>query len=125
MHDLIVNLEDRPGTLARLGETLGSAGINIEGLCGLPMGGQGVLHVLIEDPDAARKALSAAGIECGAEREVEVIAMVDEPGEFGRHMRRIADAGVNIDLVYLATNTRIVLASPDMAALHSALHSQT
>jgi hypothetical protein len=123
MHDLTVNLVDRPGSLAQLGETLGAAGINIEGLCGVPGGGEAVVHLLIEDPQAARNALTAAGIECGAEKEVEVVSMVDEPGELGRHMRRVADAGVNIDLVYLATNTRLVLGSPDLAALYRALHS--
>ena len=122
MHDLTVTLEDKPGTLARLGETLGNAGVNIEGLCGMPIGGEGVLHLVVEDAQAARGALSAAGIACGAEREVEVISMIDEPGEFGRHMRRIGEAGVNIDLAYLATNTRVVLGSPDMAGLQRAVH---
>jgi hypothetical protein len=122
MQDLTVTLEDRPGTFAQLGEALGKAGINIEGVCGMQVGGQGVVHLLVADAQSARDALNAAGIKCGPEREVAVISMIDEPGELGRHMRRIADAGVNVDLGYLATNTRVVLGSPDMAGLHKALH---
>ena len=35
MQDLVVNLENKPGTLAELGAALGNAGINIEGVCGV------------------------------------------------------------------------------------------
>jgi len=33
--DLTVILQDRPGTLADMGEILGNAGINIEGMCAI------------------------------------------------------------------------------------------
>ena len=122
MQDLTVNLENQPGTLAQLGETLGNAGINIEGVCGLPMGDIGVVHVLVESAQQARDALVAAGIECGGERDVEVVSIVDQPGEMGRHLRKIADAGVNVDLLYLATSTRLVLGSSDIEGLRNALH---
>ena len=121
--DLTVYLEDRPGTLAQVGEVLGGAGINIEGACGFPAEGRGVLHLLVTDAGAARGALTEAGLECGEEREVEVVSVVDQPGEMGRHLRRIADAGVNVDLVYLATGTRLVIGSSgDPEGLRRALH---
>jgi hypothetical protein len=119
--DLSVTLENTPGTLAQLGEVLGGAGINIDGICGVESGGRGAIHLLVEDGASARDALSAAGIECGPERDVEVVSIVDQPGELGRHLRRIADAGVNVELVYLATGTRLVLASGDMEGLRGAL----
>ena len=123
MQDLIVNLENKPGTLAALGETLGNAGINIEGFCGVGGGsGEGEVHILVNDAQMAREALQDAGITSGAERDVEVVSVVDQPGELGRHLRRIADAGVNVDLAYLATSTRIALASSDMDGLRKALH---
>jgi hypothetical protein len=123
MHsDLTVNLENRPGTLAELGEALGNAGINIDGAAGLGQGEQGEFHILVDDAGPAREALSQAGIEVGAEREVEVVSVVDQPGELGRHLRRVADAGVNVDLVYLATGTRLVIGSDDVEGLRRALH---
>jgi hypothetical protein len=126
MQDLTVNLDNKPGTLAQLGEVLGNAGINIEGVCGVvgggSAGGQAQVHLLVASAQAARDALAGAGFECAGEREVEALSVVDQPGEMGRHLRRIADAGVNIDLVYLATSTRLVLGSPDMAGLRKALH---
>jgi hypothetical protein len=122
MQDLVVNLEDKPGTLANLGEVLGSAGINIEGVVGKSEGGDAHVHILVQDAGMAREALSQAGIECGGERDVEVLSIVDQPGELGRHLRKVADAGVNVDLVYLATSTRIVLGSSDMNGLRGVLH---
>lgn len=121
--DLTVMLEDKAGTLARVGEALGEAGVNIDGVCGFDTGPRDEVHILVADADEARAALTAAGIKVGREREVEVVAIVDVPGEMGRHLRRIADAGVNLEVVYLATNTRLVLGSDDQEGLRKALHS--
>ncbi len=107
--DLTVMLEDRPGTLASLGEALGKAGVNIEGLCGVPSEGKGAIHILVEDAAAARKAIEAAGIHVHEERDVLVVTLEDRPGELGRICRKIAQAGVNINLTYAATGTRLVL----------------
>jgi len=124
LKDLIINLENEPGMLAAVGEVLGIAGVNIEGVSGAAIeGAESVwVHILVEDEVAAKAALDAAGVDYGAERDVEVISLVDQPGELGRHLRKVADAGVNIDLTYLATSTRLVLGGSDMAALRSALH---
>lgn len=124
MQDLTVNLENKPGTLARLGQTLGDAGINIEGLCAVSGPTGDVVHILVDSAQLAREALAEAGITCGDERNVEVISVVDEPGEMGRHLRKVADAGVNVDLVYLATSTRLVLGAADVDALGAAVHGQ-
>ena len=112
--DLTVILEDRPGTLADVGEALGKAGINIEGLCGFPSEGKGVLHLLVEDEPTARRALEQAGLQVHSERQVLILDVEDRPGEFGSICRRIANAGINIDLVYLATNTRLVVGADDL-----------
>jgi hypothetical protein len=121
-YDLTVRLANRPGTLAELGEALGNAGINIDGGAGFASGDQGEIHILVADADMAREPLKEAGIECGSDREVEVVSVVDQPGELGRHLRKVADAGVNVDLVYMATGTRLVLGSDDLEGLRRALH---
>ncbi len=114
MKDLTVILKDRPGTLADMGEALGKAGINIEGLCGFPCEGKGVIHILVEDAAAARHALEEIDLEVRDERQVLVLEIEDRPGAFGEVSRRIANAGVNVDLAYLATNTRLVLGADDL-----------
>ena len=99
--DLTIILEDRPGTLADMGEALGKAGINIEGLCGFPCEGKGVLHILVEDAAAARRALEEIGLEVRDERQVLVLDIEDRPGVLGNVTRSIAKAGVKMDLMYL------------------------
>ena len=97
--DLTVSLEDRPGTLADLGEALGKAGINIEGICGFGVEGRGIIHLLVEDAAAARKALEGAGIKVEGEADpivTEVAGRADKPGELGKMARAIANAGVNV-----------------------------
>lgn len=119
--DLTIILQNRPGTIADASESLGNAGINMDGVCGFPCEGVGLFHVLVEDGDAARKAATDAGFEVRDQREVVVADIEDRPGSLGELTRRIADAGVNVDLVYLATNTRVVLGGEDLEGLRSAL----
>jgi hypothetical protein len=119
--DLTVILADRPGTLAAMGEALGNAGINVDGMCGFPCGGEGVLHILVEDAGAARNALEQSGHDVRDEREVLVVEIEDRPGAFGEMARRIADAGVNFDLAYLATDTRLVIGASDLDKARAAL----
>jgi hypothetical protein len=117
MKDLTVSLEDRPGTLADLGEALGKAGVNIEGLCVVTSEGRAIGHVLIEDATAARMALEGAGVKVEGEAEPLIWETppdaVDRPGAMGESARIVANAGVNIQLLYLATKNRAVLITSD------------
>jgi hypothetical protein len=119
--DLTVYLEDRPGTLAELGEALGKAGVNIEGGCGVQDDGTETFHLLFEDGAAARQAIEDAGIKVQAERDVIVTDVQDRPGALGGIARAIADAGVNIKLVYMATNNRLVIGASDLDKVRAAL----
>jgi hypothetical protein len=118
--DLTVSLEDKPGEGARLGEALGNAGVNIEGMTALVLEGRGIVHLLVEDVGAARAAIEGAGIKVEGETDVIVgpplpDTDVDTPGQFGKMARVLADAGINVTLGYLATKSRIVLATSDNA----------
>lgn len=115
--DFTIELENRPGALAKLGESTAKAGVNLEGVCGITHEGAGVIHILVDNAEAARDALTAGGFTIQDEREVLVTEVTDQPGALGELTRRFADAGINIDLIYLATNTRIVLGvdKPDQA----------
>ncbi len=119
--DLTVILENRPGTVADMGQALGKAGINIDGWCGFPCEGRGVLHILVEDAAGARRALEEVGFEVSGEREVLVLEVEDRPGGLGDIARKIANAGVNVDLGYLATKTRLVIGADDLEKAQAAL----
>jgi hypothetical protein len=79
------------------------------------------MHVVVSDAAAGRAALEGAGIQVAAETEVMVVDVVDEPGSLGTVARKIADAGVNLELLYLATSTRLVLGVDDMDKARAAM----
>ena len=116
MHDLTIELENRPGALAAMGEALGAAGVSVEGGGVFVAGGVGVAHFLFHDGPAARRALEAAGIRVLAVRDVVVLRLrQDEPGQLGKIARRMADAGVNIEAQYSDHDHRLILVVGDSA----------
>jgi hypothetical protein len=115
MIDLQITLEHRPGALAEMGEALGKAGVSIEGGGVFATGGAGVAHFLFADGVAAREALEAAGIRVVAAREVLVQKLRQgEPGQLGRIARRMAEAGVNIEVQYSDHDHNLILVVDDL-----------
>lgn len=119
--DLTVQLQNRPGSLADAGEALGNAGVNIDGVFAYSEGDDSFAHILVEDPAAARQALEGAGFRVEEQEDVVVAEVQDRPGVLGEICRQAADAGVNLSLTYLATDTRLVLAGDDLAVLRRAV----
>lgn len=114
--DITVELENRPGTIADMGEAAAAAGVNLSGVCGFPCEGVGVLHVLVDDPEGAANAFESAGLTVRGQREVLVVSVENEPGALGSLARRFADVGVNVDLLYVAADHRLVLGVDDLEA---------
>lgn len=111
MKDFAIALENRPGALAEMGEALGRAGVSIEG------GGVwgDVAHFLFEDAAAARAALASAGIRVVAENEVLIQKLrQDEAGQLGKIARRMAEAGVNIEVQYSDHDHNLILVVDDV-----------
>jgi hypothetical protein len=122
--DLTVILEDRPGELARLGETTGEAGVNVLGMCAMTGEGNGVIHVLVDDAKAApvRDALEGAGMGVASEKEALVIDIQDRPGTLGDTARTLADANVNIELAYSTFGgVKLVVVTDDLDSARAAL----
>jgi hypothetical protein len=112
--DIFIVVEDRPGSLAKVGEALGKAGVNIEGICAMTVEGKGLVHILVQDAAAARQALEANDIFGSGELDVLVLEVGDRPNALGYVTRQLANAGVNIHLAYLAAPTRLVLGVDDV-----------
>ena len=116
MKDLAIALDYRPGALADMGEALGRAGVSVEGGGAWVVGVVGVAHFLFEDGAAARRALEAAGIQVIEEREVLVQRLKqDVPGQLGLLTRRMAEAGVNIEVLYSDHEHQLILVVDDLA----------
>lgn len=116
MQDVTISVENRPGALAKMGDALGRAGVSIEGGGAFVVDGKGVAHFLFSDGTAARKALEAAGLEVAAVRDVIVQRLnQSEPGQLGKITRRMAEAGVNIDVLYSDHDNQLILVVDDIA----------
>ena len=115
MKDVAIVLEHRPGALAEMGEALGRAGVSIEGGGAFAVDGRGAAHFLFEDGAAARAALESAGIGVLDVRDV-LIQRLDQavPGQLGLIARRMADAGVNIEVLYSDHANRLILVVDDV-----------
>lgn len=115
MKDLAIELNNRAGALAEMGEALGNAGVSIEGGGAWVADGKGVAHFLFHDGAAARRALEAAGIKVLAEREVVVQRLKQAvPGQLGQLTRRMAEAGVNIEVLYSDHDHQLILVVDDV-----------
>ena len=109
---MTIILKNKPGILADLGELLGKNNINMEALCGIPLNDESVLHIVVEDDTTTKYILEEKGFKVSAIRDVIVLDIADlagKAGSGGKLARKIGNAGVNIDTIYLAENNRIVL----------------
>lgn len=110
IRDVEIRLPDHPGALADLGETLGAAGVSLEGGGCFTHDGAGIAHFLVDDGPAAARAWRAGGFDVVAVREVVTLFLdQDTPGQLGLLCREMARAGVNIEVQYSDHDHRLVL----------------
>jgi hypothetical protein len=119
--DLVIDIENTPGALARVATAISDAGVNIAAATCIGSGERAELHILVPHPGAAKHSLAISQLAITREREVVVVDVEDRPGVLADLSRRIARAGVNLDLVYVATRNRVVFGAADLDALRAAL----
>jgi hypothetical protein len=123
--DLVVEIENTPGALAHVAAAISDAGVNIAAATCVAPAERAELHILVPHAEAAKHALAISHVAITREREVVVVEVEDRPGVLADLTRKIARAGVNLDLVYVATRNRVVFGAPDLAALRAALNVGT
>ena len=119
--EVVVELEDRIGALADLGELLGGQGVNIRALAVVSVAeGRALAHLVVEPADVAVRVLREHDLVPERVREVLSVTLEDEPGALGRYCRKLADASINLEAVYLAGERNggkeLVLAVSDLQA---------
>jgi hypothetical protein len=119
--DLVIDVENTPGALAQVAASISDAGVNIAAATCVGAGERAELHILVPHAEAARHSLAISHVAVTREREVVVVDVVDRPGVLADLARKIARAGVNLDLVYVATRDRVVFGGDDLPALKAAL----
>lgn len=90
-----VDLEDKPGELARVTEAIAQKGINIIGFSGATAGGRGAVLITTNDEEGTRRALAEAGCQV-REAELVTASLEHKPGSLAATARKLADAGINI-----------------------------
>jgi hypothetical protein len=121
MVDLVIDIENTPGALARVAAAISDAGVNIASVACIGSGDRAELHILVPHSEAAKHALAISYLAVSREREVVVVDVEDRPGALADLTGKIAKAGVDLDLIYVATHNRVVLGAADLAALREAL----
>ena len=100
MTEFSVHLANRPGALATLTEQLAEAGIKIEALAAFGMDGEGMVRLVVNDQALTRTILQRDEISY-EEREILITTLAHQPDAVAVMARSLADAGANIDAMYL------------------------
>jgi len=120
-YDLVIEIENEPGALARVAAAISDAGVNLAAATCLGNAEQVELHILVPHAEAARHALAISQLAPSREREVVVLEVEDRPGVLADLTSKVARAGIDLDLVYIATQNRLVFCAADLASLKDAL----
>ncbi len=99
VNQLSVFLENKSGRLSDVTNALAAARINIRALSIADTIDYGLLRLIVNDPVAAKKALTDAGFTV-ALTEVLAIEVPDRPGGLAGIIEILADAGTNIEYMY-------------------------
>lgn len=100
MTEFVVAMENRPGRLAALTEALAAFGVNIEALAAYGHDGEGTVRLIVDDAPTTRRVLEEAALQ-NEEHTVLTAQLPHRPGELARLTRLVADAGINIDAIYV------------------------
>ena len=121
MMDLVIEVDNEPGALASVAGAMSDAGVNMSAATFLGGESKAELHVLVPHAEAAKHAMGHAGLAVTREREVLVVDVDDRPGVLADLASKVGNAGVDLDLVFVATHNRVVFGAEDMDALRTVL----
>lgn len=93
-----VSLENRPGALAEVARTLGTAKVNILALLGTAQGTAGTVELVVEDARRAKKALDEAKLMYKETTAVEY-ELPNKPGALAECLDKLAAKGVNLNSI--------------------------
>lgn len=119
--DLVIEVDNEPGALALVAKAVSDAGVNIAAATCLHASERAELHILVPHSSAAKHSLAISQLAVTREREVAVVEVDDRPGVLADLAAKVAAAGINLDLVYVATGNRVVFGAADLDALRAVL----
>ncbi|HXC48198.1 MAG TPA: ACT domain-containing protein [Candidatus Sulfotelmatobacter sp.] len=98
--EFTIRLEDRPGTLGKLCQTLAEENVNILAYQQFAHEkGQGSVRLVVDNPDKTRATLDRQRADY-REAEVAKVILTNRPGELARVASRLGEQGININYGY-------------------------
>jgi hypothetical protein len=114
MKDIEILLENKPGALALMGETLGKNKISLEGGGVFQNGDVSIAHFLVEEAERAGEELAKVNIKVVKVSDVIIQKLrQDVPGQLGMFCRKMADSGVNILTQYSDHSNQLIVVVDD------------
>jgi hypothetical protein len=98
MNAFLVDLENRPGELARVTEAIAAKGVDILAISAMAAGDRGRVAIITNDEEPAAAALRSAGCSFRMTDAAEV-SLRAQPGSLAQATRRLAEGEVNIEAV--------------------------
>ncbi|MCP4340110.1 MAG: hypothetical protein GY799_14775 [Desulfobulbaceae bacterium] len=126
MKDFCVEQQVGFDLLVKIGEILGTAGVNIAGLCLANVKDQGVIHFVVEDDVTTKRILENSGIKIKTITDVFVLEkdqkrITGKPGSFGEICKTLSDQGIQINFGYPAENNRFIFGVTDVQRAYELL----
>jgi hypothetical protein len=110
MQDIEILLENKPGALALIGETLGKHKISLEGGGVFQNGDVSIAHFLVVEAERAREELAKVQVEVVKINDVIIQKLrQDVAGQLGMFCRRMAEANVNILVQYSDHSNQLIV----------------
>ncbi len=100
MEQLTIMVHNEPGALADVCEVLGKNGVNIKAISAEGLGEAGIIRVITEDQESAKKAIEKVWYKYSVSK-VLPIKLVDRPGELAKVSRKLSDNKINIESIYI------------------------
>jgi len=105
LKQITVFLENVPGRLATLCNTLEERGVNLQAMTTSEASEYGVVRMIVDDVDSATEALRAVDLPFSTV-DVLSIEVNDEPGALGKVALLLAEAGFNVDYAYVTVASK-------------------
>ena len=103
VNQLAVFIENKPGTLASVCETLAKEGINIWGLSTSDTTDHNVVRLVVSDPKRALSIFEERGTLV-VESDVLMVENRNQPGALTKIAKALAKKKINIEYAYLASH---------------------
>jgi hypothetical protein len=100
MKDFAFRVSHRPGELAQVASMLARYGVNLKSLAALAVDGKATVHILPDEAEPARAALTKHEIPF-TETAVVSVLLENRAGELARISKKLGDAGVNLQALYV------------------------